>query len=63
MAGSVLLLRTMLVYGDPFFEDNLGDQLQHLSARIGDMLQSGDTPALDALRTLLIHVGQLEQAV
>jgi hypothetical protein len=54
----------VIVYGDAQYEEAAGTLLAQLRARLEQLLPSCLTapPSLDALRTLLIQAGQLEQA-
>jgi hypothetical protein len=52
----------MIVYGDPQFASTLDALREGLLAHL-DAWQDGTAPATDELRTLLILLGQLEQAV
>ena len=53
----------MIVYGDPQYETDLGSLVGQLRAPLARTRHDPAAPPLDALRTLLVLAGQVEQAV
>ncbi len=52
----------MIVYGDPSYEAELGGLVARLQARLAELCDAPGKATRDALRSLLIEAGQLEQA-